>query len=55
MHAGSVPLHGLAALFILSIGFGIVYERTGRLTGPVVMHVGFNAGNLVMASAISGG
>ncbi len=49
MHAGVVPLHALPPLFVLAVGFGWVYERTGRLTAPIVMHVLFNAINLGLA------
>ena len=49
MHGGVVPLHALPPLFVLAVGFGWVYERTGRLTAPIVMHVLFNAANLGLA------
>jgi membrane protease YdiL (CAAX protease family) len=49
MHMQSVEPQALAALFVLSLGFGYVYERTGRLIAPIVMHMLFNAGNLAMA------
>ena len=49
MHAGVVPPHALPPLFVLAVGFGWVYERTGRLTAPIVMHVLFNAVNLGLA------
>lgn len=55
MHAGAVEPHGLAALFVLSLGFGAVYARTGRLTAAVVMHAGFNIGNLLMAWFMTSG
>jgi membrane protease YdiL (CAAX protease family) len=41
----------LASLFVLSLGFGWVYEKTGRLAAPIAMHVLFNAGNLAIALA----
>jgi membrane protease YdiL (CAAX protease family) len=32
---------------------GWAYEKTGRLTAPIVMHALFNAGNLLLARGIS--
>ncbi len=49
MHVGAVDNHALMALFVLSLGFGWAYARTGRLTASITMHVGFNAGNIVLA------
>ena len=49
MHWSVARWHALPALFILSLGFGWVYERTGRLAAPIVMHVLFNALNLGLA------
>ena len=54
MHWETVEPHAIVALFVLSLGFGYVYEKTGRLTGPIVMHMIFNAGNLAMAFAVNG-
>ena len=48
MHVGAARVHALPALFVLSIGFGWAYEKTGRLIAPMVMHMLFNAGNLVL-------
>lgn len=55
MHLAAAPepsaIPGLlASLFILSLGFGWAYEKTGRLFAPIVMHMLFNAGNLVAAT-----
>ncbi|MDP6479526.1 MAG: CPBP family intramembrane metalloprotease [Phycisphaerales bacterium] len=47
MHVGAVDPHGLAGLFVLSLGFGWAYAKTGRLTASITMHMVFNAGNLV--------
>lgn len=52
MHIEVVPPHALVSLFVLSLGFGWVYEKTGRLAAPIVMHVLFNAGNIAMALAV---
>jgi membrane protease YdiL (CAAX protease family) len=49
MHVGAVEPHGLAGLFVLSLGFGWVYARTGRLTASITMHMAFNAGNILLA------
>jgi membrane protease YdiL (CAAX protease family) len=58
MHITAAPepaaLPGLlAALFVLSLGFGWAYEKTGRLMAPITMHVLFNAGNLALAMTAS--
>ena len=49
MHVGAVELHALAALFVLSLGFGWAYAKTGRLAASITMHIGFNTGNLLLA------
>jgi membrane protease YdiL (CAAX protease family) len=49
MHVGAARWHALPALFVLSLGFGWAYERTGRLSAPIVMHMLFNAANLGLA------
>ncbi|MDG1838767.1 MAG: CPBP family intramembrane metalloprotease [Phycisphaerales bacterium] len=49
MHIGAVDPHGLAGLFVLSLGFGWVYAKTGRLTASITMHMAFNAGNILLA------
>ncbi len=49
MHLGTVSLHAMPALLLLSLGLGWTYERTGRLAAPIAMHVLFNAINLVLA------
>ena len=48
MHGGMVDLRGLPALFVLSLGFGWIYVRTGRLTASIVMHAAFNAFNILV-------
>jgi membrane protease YdiL (CAAX protease family) len=52
MHAAVVSPHALVTLFVLALGFGIAYERTGRLVVPIVMHILFNAANVVLAFAM---
>ncbi len=49
MHLHAVPPHAVAALFVLSLGFGWIYEKTGSLAAPITMHALFNAGNLAFA------
>jgi len=46
---GSVDVHALPVLFVLSLAFGWVFERTGRLTSAIVMHALFNAANFALA------
>lgn len=50
MHWSAAEPNAVVALFVLSMGFGWIYERTGRLAAPIAMHALFNAGNLVLAS-----
>lgn len=49
MHWQNTAPHAVLSLFVLSLGFGWVYERTGRLTASIVMHMLFNLGNLTLA------
>lgn len=55
VHIPSVEPHALAALFVLSLGFGWAYEKTGRLVAPITMHILFNAANLGLAVWTFGG
>ncbi len=48
MHGAMVDLRGLFALFVLSLGFGWIYVRTGRLLASIVMHAAFNAFNILL-------
>jgi hypothetical protein len=41
-------LPSMAPLFALSLGLGVVYEMTGSLLAPIVMHALFNAANVAM-------
>ena len=50
MHGGVTSLEGLVSIFILSLGLGWAFVRTGRLITPIIMHAGFNALNLLLAS-----
>ncbi len=53
MHWAALPegarAPGLAALAVLGIGWGILYERTGRIAAPIVAHAMFNGLNLALA------
>ncbi len=44
----NVPWHALPTLFVLSLGMGVAYERSGRLGVPILMHILFNAANVGM-------
>ena len=41
-------------LFILSVGLGYVYERTGNLWVPIMCHAMFNAAQIILAAAAGG-
>lgn len=51
-HIGVVQPHALLGLFVLGLGLGWSYEKTGRLWAPIAMHMLFNAGNLIAARSI---
>lgn len=53
MHAQVARPWAMAGLFVLSLGFGWAYEKSGRLTAPIVMHVLFNGGNVMLALMIA--
>jgi membrane protease YdiL (CAAX protease family) len=40
----------MATLVLLSVGWGMLYERSGRIVAPVVAHAAFNAVNLWIAA-----
>ncbi len=52
MHLHVADVHALPTLFTLSVAMGWMYERTGRLTAPIVMHIAFNAANVALALTI---
>ncbi len=54
MHVGVARGHALGGLFVLSLGLGWIYERTGRLAAAVTLHVLFNAANLALGLAAAG-
>lgn len=50
IHLGAAPPYALPGLFVLSLGLGWAFERTGRIAVPIAMHAGFNALNIVAAT-----
>lgn len=44
-----VAWYALPSLFILSLGLGLAYERTGRIAVPILIHAAFNVVNLAVA------
>jgi len=55
VHLAAVPWQSMPGLFVLSLGLGYAYERTGKLWAPMAIHALFNAVNvtLVLSGAIS--
>jgi membrane protease YdiL (CAAX protease family) len=45
------PAFSWPAIFVLSLGLGLLYERTGRLLPCVTMHAGFNLISLIATVA----
>jgi membrane protease YdiL (CAAX protease family) len=56
VHLGYVPPPGLPGLFVLGMGLGYVYERTGALWASMLLHLVFNAANIavVLSGLVSG-
>ena len=48
IHAGIADAHALVPLCVLGVAMGIAYERTRRLGVPIVMHMAFNAVNVLI-------
>ncbi len=55
MHLGPAAGVAIPGLIVFGIGLGIVYERSGSLLGPMVMHGLFNAGNVALLPLLSAG
>ncbi|MCC6910258.1 MAG: CPBP family intramembrane metalloprotease [Phycisphaerales bacterium] len=55
MHIGTAADVAIPGLFVFGVGLGIVYERSGTLLAPMVMHGLFNLGNIVLLLALSPG
>lgn len=49
VHLGAVPWHAVPALFTLAVILGWLYERTGSLWPPIIVHAGFNLANSLIA------
>ncbi|MCC7406492.1 MAG: CPBP family intramembrane metalloprotease [Phycisphaeraceae bacterium] len=49
IHLGMVTWHGLPGLLVIGLALGWLYERTGSLTPPILLHAGFNAANIALA------
>lgn len=49
VHLGAAAPHALIVLFALSVAMGLAYERTGRILVPILMHIGFNALNILIS------
>ncbi|MEM1097714.1 MAG: type II CAAX endopeptidase family protein [Planctomycetota bacterium] len=52
IHLGAVPWVALPALILLGVCFGFLYERTGSLWPPILVHAGFNAINVAYVLAL---
>lgn len=48
-----VPWHALVPIFAVGISCGIAYERTRRVGVPIMMHICFNALNVILALVVS--
>lgn len=48
IHLPAVPWQSLPGLFVLSVGLGFAYERTGKLWAPMLIHGLFNAINVTL-------
>lgn len=53
MHIAIVDWNALVTLFALSLVMGWVYERTGRLSAAVLLHMLFNGLNVALAFAVA--
>jgi membrane protease YdiL (CAAX protease family) len=42
------PTH-IPALFMLSLGLGYAYEKSGSLLRPILMHIMFNGFNIIVS------
>ncbi|MEM7575962.1 MAG: CPBP family intramembrane glutamic endopeptidase [Planctomycetota bacterium] len=51
MHLGAVPWVAMPALVLLGVCFGFLYERTGSLWPPILVHAAFNAINVAYVLA----
>lgn len=49
VHLPVVSAHSLPILLALALIMGLAYERTGRITVPIMIHIGFNALNILFS------
>lgn len=49
----AVPWHALLTIFAVGLSCGIAYERTKRVGVPIMMHICFNALNVMLALMIN--
>jgi membrane protease YdiL (CAAX protease family) len=49
-----IPNYALAPIAVLGLSMGVAYERTRRIGVPIVMHMGFNAANILLAMRMQG-
>jgi membrane protease YdiL (CAAX protease family) len=55
VHVGMIfSLHALPGLFVLALVLGWVYEKTGSLWPPILIHAAFNGFNLALAWGLRG-
>ena len=48
-----IPWHALVTIFAVGMTCGIAYERTRRVGVPIMMHICFNALNVILALLIN--
>lgn len=53
VHAGAAAWHALPGLMVLGVILGWLYERTGSLLAPVLVHFAFNLINVMLVMAIN--
>lgn len=57
MHVPAIPegsrASALGGLLVLSLGLGLLRERSGGLMAPIVAHAAFNGANLLLAGAFA--
>jgi membrane protease YdiL (CAAX protease family) len=51
IHTGAVAWQALPGLFVLGLALGWLYERSGSLWPAIVLHMAFNALNILLALA----
>jgi membrane protease YdiL (CAAX protease family) len=54
IHLSAVTAWMLPSLFVFGLVLGWLYERTGSLWPPILVHAGFNAANVALAMSMMG-